>query len=244
MVLDICQTLAYTNLSIIRTKIILLLSLLVQRGLFCSCETMQNLLTGFAATTSISRGEQEFFPHLALTFWVNPFFTWPWAKSPWFQFFRRVFGGVIRALASKTITTFWKDLFDSSKQFNFPFCDLFYYRLEPYLDLVFKKVDLKKTKRSKWWPPWTFFLQKNCVNERLKSVSKLTDSDQENERKISIFCFKSVQFVHGEVEKERKSKSVFKGGSRTEKKFTCNKSWGDHTTNVELLHLKHSCIGL
>ena len=62
-----------------------------------------------------------------------------------------------------------------------------------------------------------FFLAKNCVNERLKSVSKLTDSDQENERKISIFCSRSVQFVHGEVEKERKSKSVFKGGSRTEK---------------------------
>ena len=148
MVLGICQTLAYTNLSIIWTKILLLLSLLVQRGLFCSCETMQNLLTGFAATTSISRGEQEFFPHLALTFWVNPFFTWPWAKSPWFQFFRRVFGGVIRALASKTITTFWKDLFDSSKQFNFPFCDLFYYRLEPYLDLVFKKVDLKRRQKG------------------------------------------------------------------------------------------------
>ena len=142
MVLDICQTLAYTNLSIISTKILLLLllSLLVQRGLFCSCETMQNLLTGFAATTSISRGEQEFFPHLALTFWVNPFFTWPWAKSPWFQFFRRVFGGVIRALVSKTITTFWKDLFDSSKQSNFPFCDLFYYTdWNPILTLSSKK---------------------------------------------------------------------------------------------------------
>ena len=158
-------TLAFTKLSIISKNKNSSSSEFAcpKRFVLLSCETMQNLLTGFAATTSIPRGEQEFFPHLALTFWVNPFFTWPWAKSPWFQFFRRVFGGVIRALASKTITTFWKDLFDSSKQFNFPFCDLFYYRLEPYLDLVFKKVDLKKTKRSKWWPPWTFFSCKKIV---------------------------------------------------------------------------------
>ena len=143
-------TLAFTNLRIISKNKNSSSSEFAcpKRFVLLSCETMQNLLTGFAATTSIPRGEQEFFPHLALTFWVNPFFTWPWAKSPWFQFFRRVFGGVIRALASKTITTFWKDLFDSSKQFNFPFCDLFYYRLEPILDLVFKKVDLKRRQKG------------------------------------------------------------------------------------------------
>ena len=237
-------TLAFTKLSIISKNKNSSSSEFAcpKRFVLLSCETMQNLLTGFAATTSIPRGEQEFFPHLALTFWVNPFFTWPWAKSPWFQFFRRVFGGVIRALASKTITTFWKDLFDSSKQFNFPFCDLFYYRLEPYLDLVFKKVDLKKTKRSKWWPPWTFFLQKNCVNERLKSVGKLTDSDQWKEKNFQFFVSDWFNLF---MEKERKSKSVFKGGSRTEKSLLAINLW---VTTPLLWNCcstwKHSCIGL
>ena len=69
-VIGISQTLAFTNLRIISKNKNSSSSEFAcpKRFVLLSCETMQNLLTGFAATTSIPRGEQEFFPHLALTF--------------------------------------------------------------------------------------------------------------------------------------------------------------------------------